>query len=333
MGAAEVFAFLSDARERNVRGALAVVVAAEGSTYRRIGACAAFLETGETRGALSGGCVEGDLLAASAEVLSSGAPRVLDYRMSGEEDVLWGTGTGCAGRISVLLSEPEPALLAQVGERIGRGEGVLLRTSLAPGTLGRREALPLPPGAASMGGPAWFDHAVEAPALLVLCGAGDDARPVARLAPAAGFRVTVADHREAWLAPDRFPGARCVLVPPGDRLTDHVDVPASACGVVLAHHYGRDLEHLESLLDAGLGYVGLLGARERSRRLVADLLRKRPDLDKTLRASLRTPIGLDLGAEGPEEIALAIVAELLAYRRGHRSGRPLTEVRGPFETA
>ncbi|HYG56889.1 MAG TPA: XdhC family protein, partial [Symbiobacteriaceae bacterium] len=159
---------------------------------------------------------------------------------------------------------------------------------------------------------------------LVAGGAGDDARPVAAYAADAGFRVIVADHRPAWAAPQRFPTAdRVVICDDCGTLPSQVSLVPGSYAVLLTHQYEADLKHLEALLERPLAYIGLLGSRERSAKLVGTLLASRPDLEAAVQVKLHSPVGLDIGADGPKEIALAIVAELVAHRAG-RSGTSLS---------
>lgn len=182
---------------------------------------------------------------------------------------------------------------------------------------------------AKAGGEEVFLQRVEPLPQLLICGAGDDARPVARLARQIGFRVVVADHRPAWATPDRFPTADAVVVAEPEELAGKVAIPDGSYAVLMTHHYFKDLELLRQLLPRPLRYIGLLGARERSRRLIRQIGEEAPELLEHARSRLRAPVGLDLGADGPEEIAVSILGEILAVRGG-RAAVPLTQTRGPL---
>lgn len=333
------FLELERVRRAGRRALLATVVRGVGPTYRRPGASAVIAEGGEVIGAISGGCLESDVIEAAARIFAGGPPRLLEYDTAAEEDLIWGTGSGCGGRVHVLVAPVADDLLAAVAGRLRSGRPAVVETVIAPGaSLGRRRLAPEgapAPGGAVAGAPFWysdegtvFHQVVLPPVTLILCGAGDDARPVARLAAAAGFRVIVVDHRRAWATPERFPAAEQVVACDPDELGARVEIRPGSFAVLLTHHYYKDLEHLKVLLSHPVAYVGLLGARERSRRLVQQLLADRPDLRAAARAVLQAPVGLDIGADGPEEIALAIVAEMVARRAG-RPGLPLMQTRGP----
>src|SRR5262245_15158614 len=218
-------------------GVLASVVHTAGSTYRRAGARLLALPSGELIGLISGGCLEGDLLARAGEVRRSGAPQLIRYDASAEDDIGWGLGLGCAGLLDVLL-EPvapgRPGPLAWLAAwRTARGTGVLA-TALDASQLARRWALH--PDGSLGGGPSepirtgllraastgrsqriatWecdvSFEVVRPPRRLVVFGAGPDAEPVARLAAQLGWDVELVDHRPAHARPDRFPGARVHL--------------------------------------------------------------------------------------------------------------------------
>jgi xanthine/CO dehydrogenase XdhC/CoxF family maturation factor len=170
---------------------------------------------------------------------------------------------------------------------------------------------------------------VVAPAVrLVVCGSGADAVPVARLAVQLGWDVTVVDHRPAAHAgPERFAGARVAECADALRLGDAAPLTPRTAVVVMSHHFGRDGDYLEAAVTAGVAYVGLLGPRVRTERLLAALdARGAPAPDP---ARIFGPVGLDLAGEGPEAIALAVVAEVAAVAAG-RGGGHLRDRAGPI---
>jgi xanthine dehydrogenase accessory factor len=310
------FLDLDHVRRTGRRGLLVTVVHSEGSAYRRTGASAVVLETGEMIGAVSGGCLQADIVEAAGRVFATGTAELLTYNTSGADDLLFGTGSGCGGTVQLLVAPVADTLLAEIVRRLDAFEQVVLETAIAPGPdLGRRGIGTSPADTAAV-----FRQAIAPPTPLLLCGAGDDARPLAQLAAAAGFRVTVVDHRPAWATPQRFGTAHRLLVCNDGPLPD---LPPGAYALLLTHHWERDLAHLKALLERPVAYVGMLGSADRCRRLVTCLLAERPDLAEAVRTSLRAPVGLDIGSDGPQEIAVAIVAELLAHRAG-RPGTPLT---------
>ncbi len=180
-----------------------------------------------------------------------------------------------------------------------------------------------------------FVEVARPPVRLVICGAGHDAIPMVRQASAMGWRVVVADVRRTLLNHDRFPGAAGFVDVAPLEIAEAIGPDERTAVVLMSHNYLRDGEHLRSLAVAGiarLGYLGILGPRGRTRKLVAELAADGVDLTDADRARLHAPAGLDLGAEEPEEVAAAIVAEILAAERGH-SGRPLRDTGGAIHDA
>ena len=171
---------------------------------------------------------------------------------------------------------------------------------------------------------------LEPPLRLVVCGAGHDAVPVVHAAAQLGWRVTVVDEREAFLTAERFPEASDLL---------HVERPelaASTVGVdhrtnvmVMSHNYLRDKEYLRGFLGSGLPYVGMLGPRARTERLLGELRAEGVEPTAEDLEAIHGPAGLDVGSDSPEEIAAALVAEILAVRRDRGAGF-LRERQGPI---
>lgn len=307
-------------RRTGRKAVLVTVVRSSGPNYRGTGASAVVAEGGVVIGAVSGGCLQTDILAAAEAVIGGEAPRLLAYNTGTAEDLLFGTGSGCGGTAYMLVAPVVDDLLEAVVGRLKAGQPVVVETNIAPGpALGQRGlgefAAKLP--SCSYAGDL-FRQVLAAPTTLLVCGAGDDARPVVSLAAGAGFRVIVVDHRPAWVSPERFPEAEQTLICDCEQLPSQLVLPPGSYAVLMTHQFERDLSHLRSLLERPLAYVGLLGSRDRARKLVTDLLQARPDLGDAVAAKLRAPVGLDIGADGPFEIALSVVAELVACR----SGRP-----------
>lgn len=294
--------------------ALATLVGADGASYRRPGARMLLDGNGPVRGSLSGGCLDGDLHARGLEVLADGRPRRLRYDLRGELDLVWGSGSGCEGVLDVLV-EPllgVPDWMAWIERAWAARTPLQLRTGLGPDDLGRR-SLEDAPGEA-------FRERLEPPPALWILGAGDDSRPLVRLAAELGWQVGVLDHRPAFAQPGRFPGATEVHSGTPSALLPGLPLDRRSAVVLMTHHYAKDLEALRLMLPSQAGYVGLMGSRARTARLLAELAEEglRPD------GRLHAPVGLDLGAREPEPIALAILAEVQAAFSG-ATARPLGE--------
>jgi xanthine/CO dehydrogenase XdhC/CoxF family maturation factor len=162
-----------------------------------------------------------------------------------------------------------------------------------------------------------FVDVLRPPPQLTVFGAGDDAQPLASIAAQAGFEVTVVDHRPAYLTEQRFPGVRRVLRRPGDGVDD-LQLGPRHFAVVQTHALVHDRDWIAALLPRELAYIGMLGPRARSEQIMAQLGATFPD-------RVFAPVGLDLGADGPEQVAVSIVAEMLAVHTGrepaHLRGR------------
>jgi len=170
---------------------------------------------------------------------------------------------------------------------------------------------------------------IRPPTALVVFGAGDDVQPLVRFAKELGWHVTVADHRPAFATPKRFPGADATVVVHAEDAVAGLNPEAGSVAVIMTHNYRNDVRLLGTLLTRPLAYLGLLGPRKRTDRILAELEAGGLAIDPGMRGRLRAPVGLDLGADNPEEVALAILAEMQAVLAG-RDARPLRDRKGPI---
>lgn len=331
--------------------ALATLVDVAGSSYRRAGARALLKTEGPDRirlGSISGGCLEDDIWIRAHQVLSDGTPQVAVYDTTSENDLVWGVGLGCHGVVTVLI-EPlasAPGWAAAAAAALAGGEPCDLITvwdatvGLPLGT--RSEACSQEPSSRGAGTAPTseprrgvFREQVAPPPGLWIFGAGDDARPLARLAGELGWTVAVADPRPAYATQERFPEAAAIAAGPVDSLLSKVAEalrPGDSnrggrhrpvLAVIMTHHYMYDKPLLAGLIPLPLLYLGLLGPRKRAERLLEEI----GQADAAAR--LHAPVGLDLGAEGAEEVALSILAEMRATLAG-RDARPLRDRRQPI---
>jgi xanthine dehydrogenase accessory factor len=314
--------------------ALATIVATTGSTYRRAGARLFIPAEGDPIGNISGGCLEGDVARIGREVMADGQPRLATFDLTADDDAVWGYGLGCNGAFEILVEPTAGAVkTADALRQALTGSPTCLATTLTGPHAGSHRLKADGAAAAALrdgtprvveeGGERLLYEPILPPLRLVICGAGHDAIPLVRQAAELGWRVTVADVRRALLAHDRFPGA-----------TDFVDAdPDAAAGVIgpddrtavvlMSHNYLRDIAYLRSFVGAQLAYFGVMGPRGRTEQMLGEI--GEPAAIERLQA----PAGLDIGAEGPEEVARAIVAEILAVTNG-RAGGQLRDRRGPI---
>ncbi|GHF33985.1 xanthine/CO dehydrogenase XdhC/CoxF family maturation factor [Deinococcus metalli] len=345
MNAAETRALLHALNAALARGqaaAIATVVGVHGSAYRREGTRMLVLDDGAQVCMLSGGCLEAEVVEVALEVIRSGVPALTHYDLS--EDATWGLGIGCGGSVDVRVERVQPgdpvtaawlaaldrgtpaALVVPLGGRGqlyvepgGRVIGELPPSLRAFAQQAAQERLAqLEPRAVTVsapdGTPVFIDVSTPPPQL-VLYGAGHDAMPLAAQAHALGYDVHVIDPREAYLTPGRFPGATLHALAPDE--LDAFTPSDRAHLVIMNHHLDRDRVCLAHALRSGAPYVGVLGPRSRAQDLLAALADEGQTFTPAQLSRLRSPIGLRLGAEAPEEVAMSILAELMAWRRGY----------------
>lgn len=332
---------------------LATVIRTAGSTYAKPGAQMLIAADGEYAGLLSGGCLEGDLREHARAVAASGGGRIVSYDMRSSTDQLFGLGAGCEGAMDVLLTrvsarehwQPLESMAAAArngsacrvafvtashDSRLPLGSLVVDTAAPPNGSVVDSGILALRNAASTSAGNALirvsqpdvelFVASIAPPPHLLLLGGGPDARPVAELATFMGWRVTVVDHRAAYLEARRFPAGTTLVETPAAEVRDVVPLDEFSAAIVMSHHLDSDLQYLRALATSTVPYVGLLGPAARREKLLADL----DDPAPSLRARLRAPVGLDIGGREPESIALSIIGEVHAVLAG-RGGRPFSE--------
>jgi xanthine dehydrogenase accessory factor len=311
---------------------LATLATVEGSSYRRPGARMLITGAGARIGAISGGCLEEDLVERSKRVAESGHAELVVYDTTAENDIVWGVGLGCNGIVRILLERvpPCPPWAAALAEnlRAGRATELVVVWDASDGPVGTR--LRDDPQAGRQGsGSCVFRERVEPPTSLAIFGAGDDAQPLARMALELGWRVTVADARPAMPTEDRFPGVFALVLGPVEELVARAAPLPGSLAVVMTHHYRHDVPLLHHLLPLPLAYLGLLGPKRRTERILAEIAEAGLPITPAMRSRLRAPVGLDLGADAPEDVALSIIAEMRSVVSG-RDARPLRERERPI---
>lgn len=309
---------------------LATLVKVEGSSYRRPGARLLVSPDGKRTGSISGGCLEEDVVARASRVRTTGTPETVVYDTTSENDLVWGVGLGCHGIVRVLLEKVPPQapwarVLAVHFARRRPTELAITHGGGDPANWGTRLAAP-----GDCADPdRLFLQTVAPPTHLVIFGAGDDAQPLARLAKELGWHTTIADPRGAFATAARFPLADALVVAPAEQLVAHVAPGRDALAVVMTHHYVHDVPVLRDLLARPLAYLGLLGPKKRAAKILDDLVAQGASVTPEQRARLHAPVGLDLGADTSEQVALSILAEMQAVL-AQRSGRPLREREQPI---
>ena len=330
-------------RARGDRLAIATVVRVSGSTPRPLGATLLAAKDARIAGSVSNGCVEADVYEAAMHASETGVATIIRYGIS--DGFAFTVGLSCGGQIDVL-AEPVNGLHERVAEAIQGGRSAVIASVIAPESRAGTRAAWIDGAVVEGSDPALLSLAAEArdalragasriahgdaevflgviatPPLLAIVGASDVAMALARLAHALGYRVVISDPREALASRERFPEAdELVNAWPEEALASLRFGPSSAIAI-LAHDDKFDHPALLAALKSAAGYIGAIGSRTTNEKRVA-WLRAQGVGDRDI-ARVHAPIGLDIGATGVEEIALAILAEIVAVRR-HRSGRSLS---------
>ncbi len=341
---------------------LATLVSVDGSSYRKPGACMALTPDGRRAGSISGGCLERDVEEHAQRVFVSRRSTVIRYDTRGDADPITGTGTGCHGVIEILLqwidcSDPDNPIaawadgrearwraamatviespdedVARVGDRTwvmadGRVNTTLTDAPLAAAARraaeeALRDVTPRVESCETSAGPGrLFVRGLPVPLRLLICGGGDDAKPLVRIGRELGWSVWVFDHREAFAVATRFPQADRIVLASAGELPAELSVDARTVAIVMNHNLRVDTAWVRTLAARPLAYLGALGSRRRTLGLLQVLLEEGA-LQAADAARVFSPAGLDIGAETPEEIALAMIAEIQAIVSG-RAGGPL----------
>ncbi|HVB98496.1 MAG TPA: XdhC family protein, partial [Candidatus Dormibacteraeota bacterium] len=296
--------------------------------------------------ALSGGCLEPAVAGAAARVIETGEPAIVSYDLA--DNSIWGLGIGCTGAVDIRIERVEDDAIANEWLTVlERGDAAVLVTPLS-GVSGRmivrglhaflggltdpaieQEVIARAVGrlgaARQQSGPEqvlsaelFFEVATRPPELAIF-GAGNDAVPLSQLAWTLGFAVKVIDVRETFLTPVHFPGAEVVRAHFSE-FAQKVNLQPGSFVLVMNHHVERDQESLRFSLESEASYIGVLGPRLRYEKLLAGLAQQGYVANASKLSRVRSPVGLSLGAETPQEVAVSILAEILAFRRGFEGG-------------
>lgn len=332
-------------REQDEALVLASVYETAGSTYSKVGAQMLIAANGDFQGMLSGGCLEGDLGERARVVLETGEPQTVTYDLGQNDEELWGLGVGCDGLMRIFLQpllrkngyQPFSAMaeifagddvelgitvlqsphkqIAAGSSLVTTGTGlafndiaemqtaVILRAARAAVDLGRSQSLTVP---VDGGDVSILATVLEPPPRILVLGAGLDAQPVVRFIHELGWRATVQDHRPAYVENGDFSTAERVLCVPADELKGQLDLNQYAAAIVMSHHLTTDRTYLKLLASSSVASIGLLGPRDRRRRLLEELGHDAA----ALAGRVQGPAGIDIGASGPAAIALSIVAQM-----------------------
>lgn len=303
------------------RVVLSTLVETEGPSPRDEGAMFAVSSEHDLAGAISGGCVESELVDIADDILAGGKPRMTAF---GPDDDLNG-GPTCGGTLHVVSAELSKASYDEFLAAQAAGVPFALVIGMDPPYAMR---LLTDDEAINRCDERTFVLRYGAPPRMYMVGAVDVARPLLAYAKTLGFQVTIIDPRAPFAVPSRFPGAE-VLVAWPDEILAEAPVDERTAIVSLAHDPKFDVPAISAALRTPAGYIGAMGSRGTTARRTAAL--KELGFDDATLARLHAPIGLDLGARSPEEIALAIAAEIVQVRRGGE-GKSLRHGTGPIRS-
>ena len=341
------------------KAALATLVKVEGSAYRRPGARMLITSDGQQVGTISGGCLENDVVRRSLLVLETGIPTLVKYDTTSEDDLIWGLGLGCQGVAYILIERLDPNKINALSvidkclsTRVAGAVATVFKTKDAAVKIGGFLAIAFDGSIVSTIANPQLDivskdlqlvlqqqksttqvygfsnstievflEVIQPPISLVIFGAGFDVLPVVHFAKQLGWYVTVIDPLARSQTVERFErsdreaqpkAVRTILDFPNctDKIFDRHTVV-----VAMSHNYLYDLEFLQTLNNIPLKYLGILGPKKRTNRLLQDLQYKGCSLPE-----LYSPVGLDIGADNPEEIALSIIAEIQAVTQNRQGG-------------
>ena len=346
--------------------ALATIVHVEGSSYRRPGARMLITDEGQLTGAISGGCLEGDTLRKALLAISEQKNKLVTYDTTDEDDAIFGVQLGCNGIVHILL---EPIIPAEENNPIQllqelvdvRTDAVLVTlfsliqieqpgTSLLYRPDKLQSSLPL-----TLQQDILFDvteamqtklssftkYATEAqtfdafiefispPVAIVIAGAGNDVLPLVEMTSLLGWHTTVVDGRPTHATMERFNKANEVLVVKPEQILSRVKIDTQTVFVLMTHNYNYDLSLLAQLLQQNCRYIGILGPAKKLDRMLKEIEANGKVLNEQHLSTVHGPVGLDIGAETAEEIALSIVAEIKSILTG-QSGISLREKNQPI---
>src|SRR5215217_2254747 len=357
----DIIAAQKKAVRAGLRSALATVVRVEGSSYRRPGARMLITEDGILTGAISGGCLEGDALKKALSAIHQQQNKLITYDTTDEDDAKFGVQLGCNGIVHILFepiginqdSNPitllktlqgdrESAVIATLFSMEGKkqlGTALIYKEEKFKGEIpavietqlisdvqeayGNRLSgfKTYKAGDDLING---FIEFIVPPIALVIAGAGNDAQPLAEIAYQLGWQVTVADGRPTHATTQRFSHASKVLVAKPDQLLPQLEIDGQTAIVLMTHNYNYDTELLGLILETAAPYIGTLGPRKKLIRMLDELNINTAQNQKRIHG----PVGMDIGAETAEEIAISIIAEIKSVLSG-ATGIPLKEKSSP----
>jgi xanthine/CO dehydrogenase XdhC/CoxF family maturation factor len=340
------------------KAALATVVRVHGSSYRSPGARMLITDDGRWTGSISGGCLEGDALRKARQVMNDKGAIIVTYDTRDEGNQNLGISLGCNGIIDVLIEpvvpEDENNPIALFEKFVSSKVPVALATLISSNRIGSKFLIEKGSGNEHIDATLFselkfifnskksvvknfffegqevevFLELIQPSVSLLIFGGGFDARPVSSLAQSLGWNVQITDECVAHLAPVFFPDAKLSLCQREFVDRDFEITPYTAC-VLMSHNYEYDRDVLRKLINTAAPYIGILGPRKRFDKMQEEFQSEGILLNEQNLERIHSPVGLDIGAEAPDEIAVSIVAEIQA-KFARRDGKFLKVNDGPI---
>ncbi|MFB9075978.1 XdhC family protein [Flavobacterium procerum] len=348
----------SEEKKTAKKCALATVVKVEGSSYRQAGARMLVTEDGILTGAISGGCLEGDALRKALLSINQKQNKLVTYDTNNEDDAEIGLQLGCNGIVHILFeyidneSNINPIQLLQELE-LERKEAVVVtvfslkRNASQIGTTlffrkdspvlnYNNDVLSLIPDVKEVletktsivkklqeenGNEALIEY-IKPSISLVIAGAGNDIQPLVKIAAVLGWKITIKEGRATHATKKRFPKADDIFIVKSQEFLENIVVDDQTYFLLMTHNYKYDLAVLKALLTTDCHYIGILGPKSKFNRMLDDLLKEEVAVNEEQLRRIHSPVGLDIGAETSEEIALSIIAEIKAFA-SQRTGTSL----------
>ncbi len=346
----DIIQAFKQAQQQNKKTALATVVHVEGSSYRRPGARMLVTEDGELTGAISGGCLEGDALRKALLAINQWQNKLVSYDSMDDDDNSIGIQLGCNGIVHILFepidstNENNPLALLEKAMQQRRNTVIVTLFSLSNNaeqvgtclfTTGRdnigyiadktieNKIIEDTEAVLSSGHSViknYLQHngqlviglieLIKPPVDLVIAGAGNDAFPLVQMASVLGWHVTIVDGRKTHANAKRFPVAKNIIVAKPAAAINQIVINEQTIFVLMSHNYNYDLAMLQQLVSTKCNYIGVLGPKKKLEKMFKALQDEGITINSELKQKIYGPVGLDIGAETAEEIALSITAEI-----------------------
>jgi xanthine dehydrogenase accessory factor len=311
------FRILNALQHSTAKSILATIIHIDGSAYLREGTSMLMMENGDRVGMVSPGCLEEDLLLRCKALLQSPYPQIVTYDLSSVDDYGWGQGMGCNGIIKILLEPVTEKLMTDfffLKNSLEKGLSVLHEKVFSDDFTLKRSTFQIYPNKDINNNYKFhpnnegykYTYLFIPPPRILIFGAGEDAKPLVSLASSIGFNVTLCDWRPGLCNESHFPSAYQFITGSPLHIINSIHFSKNDFIVIMSHNFLKDQEFLAGLKNSEVNYIGILGSKERTTRLLSGI---------KVQKNLFFPVGLPIGAQGSEEIAVSIMAQIIQLYR------------------